>query len=101
MHLFVFGRGDETRRGLGLVNGAIAVDLCAARLRLGVRPQRLRTSFCVIETAASAVDGVAIVAGQKLGSQHALGVAHALAPLRIWAIWMNLIGTPMRSAQPF
>jgi hypothetical protein len=56
MHLFVFGRGDETRRGLGLVNGAIAVDLCAARLRLRVRPQRLRTSFCVIETAASAVD---------------------------------------------
>jgi Fe-S oxidoreductase len=26
--------------------------------------------------------------------------AHALAPFRIWAMWMNLIGTPMRSAQP-
>jgi hypothetical protein len=101
MHLLVFGRGDEARGGLGLINRAIAVDFCAARLRLGLRPQRLRTSFCVIETVALAVDGVAIVAGQKLGMQHALRLAHALAPFRIWVIWMNLIGTPMRSAQPF
>src|SRR5215469_4400155 len=25
---------------------------------------------------------------------------HSVAPFRIWAMWMNLIGTPMRSAQP-
>src|ERR1700730_10880103 len=25
---------------------------------------------------------------------------HSAAPFRIWAMWMNLIGTPMRSAQP-
>jgi len=34
MHLLVFGRGDEARRGLGLVNGPIAMDFCAMRLRL-------------------------------------------------------------------
>src|SRR6516165_8442093 len=25
---------------------------------------------------------------------------HSVVPFRIWAMWMNLIGTPMRSAQP-
>ena len=108
MHLLVFGRGDEARRGLGLINGAIAVDSCAARLFLGLRPQRFRAPLGMIETAAVAVEGVAIVGGQELGMQYdarvilALGFkAHALAPLRTWAMWMNLIGTPMRSAQPF
>src|SRR6516162_10432099 len=26
--------------------------------------------------------------------------SHSAAPFRIWAMWMHLIGTPMRSAQP-
>jgi len=101
MHLLVFGRGYEAPRGLGLINRAIAMDFCAARLRLGLRPQRFRGALGMIETSTSAVDGVAIIAGQKLRMQHALRITHALAPLRIWAIWMNFIGTPMRSAQPF
>jgi hypothetical protein len=44
---------------------------------------------------------------QKFRMQHGTVVirhcgtrAHAVAPLRIWATWMNLIGRPMRSAQP-
>jgi hypothetical protein len=101
MHLLVFGRGDEARGGFGLINGTIAMDFGAARLRLRVGSQRLRGAFRVIEAAAVEIDGVAIVTRQKLGMQHAFWVAHALAPLRTWAIWMNLSGMPMRSAQPF
>jgi hypothetical protein len=101
MHLLMFGRGDEARGGLGLINGAIAVDFCAARLRLRLRPQRLRGAFRMVQTVTVSINGVAIVARQKLGMQHAVRIAHALAPLRTWAMWMNLSGTPMRSAQPF
>src|SRR6516162_9967760 len=32
--------------------------------------------------------------------QQKSSAVHSTAPFRIWAIWMNLIGTPMRSAQP-
>ena len=107
VHLLVLGRGDEARGGLRLIDRPIAVDLGAARLRLGTRPQRLRRALGVIEAAAVADDGIGIVLGQQLGMQHgavivgSAGVrAHALAPFRIWAMWMNFIGTPMRSAQP-
>ena len=42
MHLLVLGRGDEARGRLRLVDRPVAVDLGAARLRLGPRAQRLR-----------------------------------------------------------
>ena len=35
VHLLVLGRGDEARGGFCLVDRPAAVDLCAARLRLG------------------------------------------------------------------
>jgi len=54
----------------------------------------------VIETAAVPDDCFGIKRGQQLGIQHRVAFAHALAPFRIWAMWMNLIGTPIRSAQP-
>ena len=61
----------------------------------------------VIEAAAVTDDGIGIVLGPQLGMQHGTVVvgllacsAHALAPFRISAMWMNFIGTPMRSAQP-
>jgi hypothetical protein len=48
-----------------------------------------------------------VAVGAQLRMQHDASVScaltcatHAKAPLRIWAMWMNLIGTPMRSAQP-
>ncbi len=41
MHLLVLGRGDEAGRSFRLVDRPIAVDLRAARLRLGSRSQRL------------------------------------------------------------
>ena len=107
MHLLVLGSGDEARCRLGLVDGATAMDNRTARLLFWLRPQRFRAGLRMIEAAAGAVDAVAIVGGEKLGSQHgsrALAAlrlpAHAPAPLSIWAMWMNLIGTPMRSAQP-
>ena len=70
-----------------------------------VRSQRLRACFSVIEASAVAYDRVGIVFVPELRMEHRrLGRrrcgAHALAPFRTWAIWMNLIGTPMRSAQP-
>ncbi len=61
----------------------------------------------MIEAAAVADDGIGIVLGPQLRMQHGAVVigplacsAHALAPFRIWAMWINFIGTPMRSAQP-
>jgi hypothetical protein len=61
VHLLVLGSGDEARRRLGLVNGAIAVNTRAARLQLGVRPQRLRRTLGVIEAMAVAIDGVTVI----------------------------------------
>ena len=63
VHLLVLGRGDEARRGLGLVDRAVAVDFRAARLRLGLRPQRFRGALGMIETAAIAVDGIGVIVG--------------------------------------
>jgi hypothetical protein len=100
VHLFVLGCGDEACGGFGLIDRPIAVDFGAARLRLRPRAQRLRGCLGVIKAMAVADDGLRIVGGQKLGMQHGGRGAHALAPLRICAIWMNFIGTPMRSAQP-
>ena len=106
VHLLVLGGGDEARGRLGLVDRAVAVDLRAARLLLaGLRPQRLRGSLGMIEAAAAADDRLGVVRSLELRMKHGrlrglLRRAHALAPLRIWAIWMNLIGTPIRSAQP-
>src|SRR5262245_15827113 len=100
MHLFVLGCGDEARSRFGLVDRSLAVDFGAARLRLGSRPHRLRGTLGVVEATAVAVDGMRVVASEQLRVQHRRRRAHALAPFRIWAIWMNLIGTPMRSAQP-
>jgi hypothetical protein len=59
MHLLVLGRGNETSGRFRLVDRPIAMDLGAARLRLGLK---------------------------QLGMQHGRRGAHALAPLRIWAI---------------
>jgi len=64
------------------------MDLGAPRLRLGMRPQRLRRAFGVIEAAAVAEDGHrdrprprpdehGVVDSLAYG-------AHALAPFRIW-----------------
>src|SRR5947207_12315649 len=100
MHLLVLGRSNKARGRLRLVEWPTAVDLSAARLRLGPRLQRLRGRLGVIEAATVADDGVRIERSQELGVQHGGRGAHALAPFRICAIWMNLIGTPMRSAQP-
>src|SRR5262249_39593847 len=100
VHLLVLGRGDEARGGLRLVDRAAAVDLGAARLGLGPRAQRLRGGLGVIEAAAVAHDVMALAVGEQLGMQHGRGEAHAAAPFRIWAMWMNLRFTPIRSAQP-
>jgi hypothetical protein len=60
----------------------------------------------VIEAAAVADDGIGIALGPQFGVQRAAAVdwltchVHVLAPFSIWAMWMNFIGTPMRSAQP-
>ena len=66
----------------------------------GLRVQRFRRSLGVIEAMAIANNAIGFVLSQQLGMQHCLRRVHALAPFRICAIWMNLIGTPMRSAQP-
>jgi len=100
MHLLVLGRRNKARGGFRLIDRPVTMDLGAARLRLGPRAQRLRSRLGMIETAAVPHDCFGIERGQQLGVQHRVAFAHALAPFRIWATWMNLIGTPMRSAQP-
>jgi hypothetical protein len=96
----MLGRGSKTRCGFRLVDRSIAMDFGAARLRFGARTQRLRGGLGVIETAAVPDDCFDIERGQQFGIQHRVAFAHALAPFRTWAMWINLIGTPMRSAQP-
>ena len=93
MHLFMPSGGDEARCGLVLVDRPVAVDLCATWLRLGRRPERLRRALSVIEAATIADDGLRIVLGSQLGTQHGAAAAdwlrcraHALAPFRIWAM---------------
>ena len=107
VHLLVLGSRDEACGGLLMVDRSVAADPGASRLRLGRRPQRLGRALGVIEAPAIAYNGVRIVLGLQFGMQHGITVvdsfrwrSHALAPFRIWAIWMNFIGTPMRSAQP-
>jgi hypothetical protein len=50
----------------------------------------------MVQSMAVAVEGIVIVVRQKLRMQNAVRIAHAPAPLRIWAIWINFIGSPMR-----
>ena len=64
VHLLVLGRGNEARGGFRLVDRAIAVDLGAARLRLGMRAERLRGRLRVIEAQAVANDGVHVILSQ-------------------------------------
>jgi len=100
VHLLVLGRGNKARRRFYLVDRPIAVDFGAAGLRFGPRPQRLRGCLGMVEATTSADDCIGVVVGPQLGMQHCVRRVHALAPFRICAIWMNLMGTPMRSAQP-
>ena len=111
MHFLVLGSGDEARGGLCLVDRSVAMDPGPTRLRLGPRigwrPKRLRRAFRVIEATAVAQDRVGIVLGPRLGMRRPAAIAdllacgaHALAPFRISATWINFIGTPMRSAHP-
>src|SRR5438874_2008039 len=106
VHLLVLGRGDEAGRRVRLVHRPVAVNLGAAWLRFGVGAQRLRASLGVVEAVTVAHNGFCGVRRVQLRVQHGgmlrwlSGGAHALAPLRICAIWMNFNGTPMRSAQP-
>src|ERR1700730_3634170 len=98
MHFLVLGGGDEAPGGLCLVNWPVAVDRGTTRLRLGTCPQRLRRALGVIEPCAVADDGIGIVLGPQLGMQHGAVIAdllacsaHALAPVKISAMWMNFI----------
>jgi hypothetical protein len=100
VHLLVLGRGNETRGGFRLVDRPVAVDFGAARLWLGPRAQRLGGALSVVEATAVPDNGMGVVLSQQLRVQHGRRRAHATTPFRICAIWMNLIGTPMRSAQP-
>ena len=105
VHLLVLGGGDEARGSLLVVDRPVAADLGTPRLRLGTWLQWLRRALGVIKAAAVADNGIGIALGPQLGMQHgavdSLAYrAHALAPFRISAMWMNFIGTPMRSAQP-
>jgi hypothetical protein len=107
VHLLVLGRGDETRRRFRLVDRPIAMDPGTARLPLRPGTQRLRGPFGVIEAVPVTVDRIAVHGCTKLRMEHGAAITravavgtHALAPLSIWAIWMNLSGTPMRSAHP-
>ena len=74
MHFFVLGRGNEARGSFCLVDRPIAVHLGAARLRLRLRAQRLRSRLGVIETVAVADNGVRVVGSQQLGCSIGGGV---------------------------
>ena len=100
MHLFVFRGGNEPCRGFHLIDRAVAMDLRATRLRFGRHTQRFRAPLGMIEPVTVSVDRVGIVVRQEFGMQDGI-VAHAAAAFRICAMWMNLSGTPIRSAQPF
>src|SRR5579883_449197 len=71
------------------------------------RAERLRRRFGVVQAAALVVKRL-IRAAHGLRRMRLVGsdglrrkmVVHALAPFRICAIWMNLSGTPIRSAEP-
>src|SRR5262249_59769946 len=94
MHLLVLGGGDEAGCRFRLVNQPIAMDLGTARLRLGLRPERLRSAFGMIEAAAVAVNRFIVVVSQELRVQHGRGGGHALAPFRVWGRWVELVWAP-------
>jgi hypothetical protein len=60
----VLGCGNEAGGRFGLIDRPIAVDLGAARLRLGPRAQWLRGTLGVIKTVAVADNGMRVVDGQ-------------------------------------
>src|SRR5258706_11092822 len=70
MHLLVLGGINEARGCLRLIDGPIAMDFRAARLRLWLRSQRLRSSLGMIEAVAVAVNGIAVVSSPKLPVGH-------------------------------
>jgi hypothetical protein len=70
VHLLVLGRGDEARGGFRLIDRPLAVDFSAARLRFRPRAQRLRGALGMVEAAAVAVNGVAVVVSEKPVMQH-------------------------------
>ena len=92
VHLFVLGRGNKTDGGFRLVDGAIAVDLGAARLGLRARAQWFRGRLGMIETAAVAVDRIGLVVGEQLGVQHSRRGAHRLAPSVVGIVGCGLRG---------
>ncbi len=111
MKLEVLGRGEKAPRGFRVVDRAAAAVVGTARLRLspldlGRRgPDGLRRRSRVRQALAVLAAVGAIVARAQLVAQNAglvaRGLAHCRAPLRICAIWMNRMGEPSRSAQPF
>ena len=111
----VQGGGEEALGGLGLIDGAVSADLGTAGLWLSrrIRGDRLRRGLGVLE-ALPVLSALPLVARRQhlgmdgtaaLGGLVAAGTGvvriHAVAPLRMRAMWMNLSGTPTRSAQPF
>ena len=102
VHLLVLGRGEKSRGRLRLIDRSIAVYFRAARLLLALGPKRPGSAFRMVEATSRSDDRVAVVAGEDFGMEdcarvRAIGIgSHSLAPLRICAMWMNLIGTPMR-----
>jgi len=86
MHLLVLGRRNKARGGFRLIDRSAAVNLGAARLRLGPRAQRLRGALGVIEALAIAHDGMHDEGRQQLGIQHLRRGAHRLAPRRKRAV---------------
>jgi hypothetical protein len=106
MYLGVHGCREEALGRFRVVDRPAAADPGAARLRLG--PRRIRRALGMIDALAVTQDGFGVVLGKELGMERLrfalAGLPfgrHVAAPFRIWAMWMNLIGTPMRSAQPF
>ena len=108
VELQVLRRGQEALGRLGVVDAA-ATHLGAARLRLartfrpGVGLQRLALRLGVAEALAVLAARRPVVAGTKLAMEELVRqqLAHCVAPLRTCAMWMNFMGVPARSAQPF
>ena len=93
MHPLVLRSGNEACSGFRLIDRPIAVDLGAARLLFGVRPERPGGALGVIEALAITEDRIWITVGPQLRMQHGGetlevfgGLVHAVAPFRICAM---------------
>jgi hypothetical protein len=82
VHFLVLGRRDNACCGFRLIDRAVAVDFGAARLRFRSGAQWLRSGLGMVEPLAVAIDRIAVLAGQQLGMQHRVRLAHASAPCR-------------------